>query len=267
VPSGKAKGQPWDYFHINSVQELPNGNLLISARNTWALYEVDRSSGKVVWRLNGKRSDFTMGAGSHFYWQHDARANANGLLSVFDDGSSPPEERQSRALLLSVDAAAKRVDLHRAYLHPAGFIAANQGSVQLLSDGRVFVGWGNQPYFSEFAPQGALLMDGELPLNVQSYRAFTYDWTGKPAEPPQVAVRSNPAGGAIVYVSWNGATEIERWTVLAGKTASSLQAVGSQDWAGFETAIAVNTSGPWLQAVAVDRRGRVLGSSEVVSLP
>ena len=50
-------------------------------------------------------------------------------------------------------------------------------------------------------------MDGQLPLNVQSYRAFTYDWTGKPSEPPQAAVRANPAGGSIVYASWKGATE------------------------------------------------------------
>ena len=90
LPSGKAKGTPVDYFHINSVQELQNGNLLICARNTWALYEVDRSTGKILWRLNGKRSDFTMGAGSHFYWQHHAVPYANGLFTVFDDGSSPP---------------------------------------------------------------------------------------------------------------------------------------------------------------------------------
>ena len=82
LPSGGQKGTPVDYFHINSVQELQNGNLLISARNTCALYEVDRSTGQVLLAcLNGKRSDFTMGAGSHFYWQHDARSYANGLFT------------------------------------------------------------------------------------------------------------------------------------------------------------------------------------------
>ncbi len=267
LPSGRQKGTPVDYFHINSVQELQNGNLLISARNTWALYEVDRSTGQVLWRLNGKRSDFTMGAGSHFYWQHDARSYANGLFTVFDDGSSPPEEKQSRGLLFFVDTKAKHVSLKQAYVHPAGFIAANQGSVQRLADGRVFVGWGNQPYFSEFAADGALLMDGQLPLNVQSYRAFTYDWTGTPSEPPMVAVRANPAGGSVVYASWNGATEVQRWTVLAGSVASKLQPVGYQDWADFETAIAVNSTGPKFCAVALDTRGRELGRSSVVTAP
>ncbi|HTT88150.1 MAG TPA: arylsulfotransferase family protein [Acidimicrobiales bacterium] len=265
LPSGKAKGTPMDYFHINSVQEMQNGNLLISGRNTWAIYEVDRSTGKVLWRMNGKRSDFKMGAGSNFYWQHHAVPHANGLFTVFDDGSSPPEEKQSRGLLLFVDTTTMHVSLKQAYINPAGFIAANQGSVQLLADGRVFVGWGNQPYFSEFAPDGTLLMDGQLPLNVQSYRAFTYDWTGKPPGSPDVAVRPNPAGGFIVYMSWNGATEVHKWTVLAGSVASRMEPVGSQYWADFETAIAVNSGGPKFCAVALDGSGKELGRSAVVN--
>jgi Arylsulfotransferase (ASST) len=266
LPSGKAKGTPMDYFHINSVQEMQNGNLLISARNTWALYEVDRSTGKIVWRLNGKHSDFTMGAGSNFYWQHHAVPHANGLFTVFDDGSSPPEEKQSRGLLLFVDNNRKHVSLKQAYINPAGFIAANQGSMQLLADGRVFVGWGNQPYFSEFAPDGTLLMNGQLPLNVQSYRAFTYNWTGTPSEPPRVAVQVNPAGGSIVYASWNGATAVQRWMVLAGNAASRLEPVGSEGWADFETAIAVNSAGPKFCAVALDGRNHELGRSGVISV-
>jgi Arylsulfotransferase (ASST) len=265
LPSGTAKGTPTDYFHINSVQEMQNGNLLISARNTCALYQVDRSAGKVVWRVNGKKSDFTMGAGSQFYWQHHAVPHSNGLLTVFDDGGSPPEEKQSRGLLLFVDTNAKHVSLKQAYLNPAGFMAANQGSMQLLEDGRVFIGWGNQPYFSEFAPGGTLLMDGQLPLNVQSYRAFTHDWTGQPSEPPAVAVRADPAGGFIVYASWNGATEVQRWMVLAGNVASRLQPVGSEQWADFETAIAVNSGGPKFCAVALDSKGKELGRSSVVN--
>ncbi len=265
VPSGKQKGMPMDYFHINSVQEMQNGNLLISARNTSALYQVDRSTGKVVWRLNGKKSNFTMGAGSRFYWQHHAVPHANGLVTLFDDGASPAEEKQSRGLLLFVDAKTSHVSLKQAYLNPAGFIAANQGSVQLLADGRVFVGWGNQPYFSEFAPDGTLLMDGQLPLNVQSYRAYTYDWTGNPPGPPDVAVRSDPAGGFIVYASWNGATKVQRWMVLAGEVASRLQPVGSEDSTDFETAIAVNSAGPKFCAVALDSAGKELGRSNLVN--
>ena len=62
--SGGTKSDPFDYFHINSIDVAPDGDLLISGRSTWAIYKVGRSSGKVVWRLNGKKSDFVMEPGA-----------------------------------------------------------------------------------------------------------------------------------------------------------------------------------------------------------
>lgn len=249
----------FDFVHLNSVSLTPDGNLLLAGRNTWAAYKVDRSSGAVLWRLGGRRSDFEMGAATRFFWEHDVRQPDASTLTVFDDGSYPPEEAHSRALLLDVDERARTVALRRAYTHPTGFLAANQGSMQLLADGRVFVGWGNQPYFSEFAPDGTLVLDGELPLGVRSYRAYTADWTGRPSEPPVVAVRPNPGGGSMLYVSWNGATEVARWVVHGGSRRDDLYVVGSQEWTGFETAIAVSDPGPHYRLVGLDASGRELG--------
>jgi outer membrane protein assembly factor BamB len=262
---GVPKTGQYDYFHINSIAEAPDGNLLISARNTWAVYKIDRSTGKVLWRLNGKKSDFTMGPGSVFYWQHDARPHGPGTISVFDDGA-PSEEQRSRGLVLAVDDKAMHVSLAHAYVHPAGFLAANQGNVQVLPDGRVFVGWGNQPYFSEFATDGTLLLDGEMPIGYRSYRALCHDWGGKPTEPPAVAARSNPAGGTVAYASWNGATDVYSWNVLAGKESTSLEVVGSQLSSGFESAIAVNSSAPYFAVVAMSSRGKELGRSPMTNV-
>jgi hypothetical protein len=261
--AGGTAAMPYDYFHINSVALAPDGDLIISSRNTWTVYKVARS-GAIRWRLGGKKSDFRMGPGAVFHWQHDARMPEPGLLTVFDNGSSPPKEAQSRALLLHVDDKAKRVTLEHAYQHPAGLLADNQGSVQLLPDGRAFVGWGAQPYFSEFARDGRLLLDGELPLNDQSYRAFTFDWSGHPAGKPAVVVHPNPARGSAVHVSWNGATEVETWRVLAGRNQSALAAAGSQQRAGFETMISVNSKGPYFAVTAHDRAGRQIGRSATV---
>ena len=60
----------------------------------------------------------------------------------------------------------------------------------------------------------------------------------------------NPAGGSVVYASWNGSTELDTWTVLAGTTAGTLAKAGVQRRAGFETAITVNTKGPYFAAAA-----------------
>jgi hypothetical protein len=173
-------------------------------------------------------------------------------------------EKQSRAFVLHVDTGAMRVTLRRAYAHPAGLLADNQGSMQLLPDGRAFVGWGAQPYFSEFAEGGELLLNGQFPLNDQSYRAFTAGWSGHSPDRPAVVVPPARPAARAVHVSWNGATEVETWAVLAGQNPSALAAAGSQRRAGFETMISVNSEGPYFAVTAHDSNGRPLGRSATV---
>ena len=264
--AGGTKADPFDYFHINSIAIAPDGELLVSSRNTCAVYQVARPSGQVTWRLGGKRSSFQMGTGATFWWQHHVRPHGASGLSIFDDGASPPKEAQSRAILLDLDTTTMKATLQASYTHPAGLLAANQGSMQVLADGRVLVGWGNLPYFSEFAQDGTLILDGQFPIGDQSYRAFTADWTGHPADKPAVVAEVNPAGGSTVYASWNGATELDSWTVLAGSSAGALSKVGSQQHSGFETTITVNTTGPWFAVTANDAAGNVLGQSATVRI-
>src|SRR5919202_5873906 len=74
----------YDYFHINSIDVDNDANLLVSARNTWTVYKIDRKTGEILWRLGGKRSDFEMGEGTRTAYQHDARRHEDGTISVFD---------------------------------------------------------------------------------------------------------------------------------------------------------------------------------------
>jgi Arylsulfotransferase (ASST) len=108
-------GSPYDFFHINSIQQLPDGNLLVSARNSWGVYEISRSTGKIIWTPGGKDSSFKMGAGTQFEWQHDARLQPNGTLTLFDDAASPAEESESRAITLRLDTTTMRASLERSY--------------------------------------------------------------------------------------------------------------------------------------------------------
>ena len=264
--SGGTQAAPFDYFHVNSIAIAPDGDLIISARNTCTVYKVARPSGQVQWRLGGKRSSFQLDSGATFWWQHHASPQGTGSLSLFDDAASPQQETQSRGILLDLDTKAMRATLRRGYTHPAKLLAANQGSMQLLADGRVLVGWGNLPYFTEFAQDGTLLAEGQFPVGDQSYRAFAAAWTGHPADKPAAAARVNQAGGSVVYASWNGATELRSWTVLAGSSAAGLSEAGSQRRTGFETMIAVNTSGPYFSVIANDASGQPLGQSGTVKL-
>ena len=73
---------PWDWFHLNSIDPEPDGDLLISARNTWAAYQLQAGTGSVIWRLGGTRSSFRMGPGTETAWQHDARMLPDGEVTV-----------------------------------------------------------------------------------------------------------------------------------------------------------------------------------------
>jgi Arylsulfotransferase (ASST) len=257
---------PYDYFHINSLAVAPDGDLLISSRNTWTVYKVARSSGKIVWRMNGKKSDFSMGPGTHFYWQHHVRPHGDAVLTVFDNGAAPPEEKQSRALVLHVDEKIMKVSLSRQYTHPdQRLLAAAMGSAQLLPNGNMFVGWGTNPYFSEFSADGKLLIAGEMTKGNPSYRTFAAEWTGHPTDRPAVVARHS-ARGANVYVSWNGATAVTSWTILAGHRGSSLAPLGSWPRSGFETAVAVRNAGPYFAVRARDAAGHVLATSPTVKI-
>ena len=126
-------------------------------------------------------------------------------------------------------------------------------------NGNVFVGWGAAPVFSEFSPSGRLLLDGRLTKGKGNYRAIRARWTGRPATRPAIAVRKGKKGRVLVYASWNGATEVARWQVLAGT-----RGIASKARDGFETEIAARTGASRISVRAYDAGGRVLGTSRTV---
>jgi hypothetical protein len=261
-----AQAAPYDYFHINSIDVEPNGNLLISARNTHTVYEIDHETKKVLWRLGGKKSDFGMGTGTRFAWQHDARRHADGTITLFDNGAAPPVEKFSRVLVLRANTVTKKATLLRSYHHPEGLLAPFEGNAQLLPNGNVVVGWGSQPYVSEFGRGGALLFDlyfgqGKPPgKDADTYRAYRFAWHGQPRDRPAVAV-----AGDTAYVSWNGATDVVRWQVLAGPASGRLKPVQTVAKNGFETPIRLAKAAPFYALKALGRDGKVLATSGAVA--
>jgi hypothetical protein len=252
----------WDFFHINSVDRDYDGGLLISSRSTHTIYKLD-STGAIVWRLGGKHSDFQMGPGSNFAWQHHVRRQLDGTMTVFDNGATPAVEKLSRGLILDVDERAMTVTLLRQYTHP-GILSGSQGSVQLLNNGNVFIGWGESPHVSEFHPSGHMLFDATLGKLYQSYRAFRLPWSGQPAEAPAVVI-ARRRRRLLAYASWNGATDVDSWQLLAGGGASSLRPVARARSVGFETEIQSGSHGLNFAVRALDASGSTLGQSRTVS--
>lgn len=263
MASPGSEGAPYDYFHVNSVDLDSDGNLLVSARNTWAVYKVDRSTGSVLWRLNGKHSDFRMTGASDFEWQHDVRRQPDGTISVFDNASYPDEEPLSRPMVLAVDETHRTASLLRQYTHP-GLRASSQGNIQLLPNGNAFVGWGALPNFTEFSSGGEILFDAHFAPAVQSYRALRSPWVGRPSDLPALAVERS-SSGLVVHASWNGATEVSAWTVLGGASTTALTPLATAPRAGFETAITLRSRPALVAVVAVDGSGTALSQSAAVA--
>ena len=267
----------YDPYHINSIDVAFDGSWLVSFRNTWALYKVDSSTGSVDWIMGGKRSSFAIPDNVAFAFQHDARWQPNGRISIFDNDccrlipqpsgppkTAPPEHgTQTRGLLFSFDPNAKTVSFvseRKLYDLTSG----TQGNQQFLPNGNVFMGWGQQPFFSEYSKTGKLLLSVRFPDPDESYRAYRSVWHGYPSTKPAAAARVS-GKRTRVYASWNGATDAAAWRIWAGKSSHRMKIVARKvKRAGFETARTVSSSGPIFKVQALSASGRVIGTSRTV---
>jgi len=262
-------GHNYDPYHANSISLDTDGNLVVSMRNTSAIYKINRATGQIMWTLGGKASTFKMGDGTRFWEQHDALMRPGEQMTIFDDEGAPPRKSpNSRAIRVGLHVKQKTVNLIQSYGHAPNLPSAFEGSLQPLSHGDVFLGWGQQPYFSEDNAAGRQIFDAHFAEPTGSYRAYRFQWTGQPPA-SQIAVAAATArGGALnVYASWNGATQVAAWRVLAGSSQTALSSVAQGAKTGFETTIAVHAKPSYYAVQALDSAGQVLGTSAVEPAP
>ncbi|MGD0199098.1 MAG: MFS transporter [Solirubrobacteraceae bacterium] len=262
-------GFPWDTYHVNSIDVLGNGTFLVSMRDTWAAYLVDIKTGRIIWTLGGKHSSFRLGAGADFQWQHDVELASSSLVTMFDDhccqltggGTYVSPTGPSRSLELKINTQKHTASLLADYGSGQYPAVDYMGDTQPLGNGDVFVGWGSDPYLSEFAKSGQTLLDGVLPGSDLSYRALREPWVGLPLYPPAGAARTR-GRRTTVYASWNGATKLVAWRVLAGSGTGALRSVATASKRGFETAIPLSGTYKTFEVQALGAGQQVLGTSK-----
>jgi hypothetical protein len=255
---------PFDYFHLNSIAVRHDGSLLISSRNTSALYELNPSTGQVTTQIGGKHGTVKLGSGAATAYQHDAEELPDGDFSIFDNGAVPKVHPQSRGVIVSVNPNTKTDTLVDEYEHSGPLSASSQGNVQWLEDGDMFVGWGAEPYFSEYNSAGALVFDAHMPAKSESYRTYRFQWSGTPSGGPAVAAAAGAGGAVSVYASWNGATDVASWRVLGGASTAGLVPLTSAPKVGFETSISTPGGPAYVAVQALDAAGNVLGTSQTI---
>lgn len=292
-----AQEESWDFFHITSVQKSKDGNYLVSAANMHAVYLIDSRIGRVLWTLGGKANQFQeleFPDGQHFdaplltmAWQHHAQfyPGRENEFTVFDNhgisiNGVGCSENCSRGLHFRIDTESMTTQLLHEYLHPQGLWSISQGSVQVLNNGNVFIGWGRNPSFTEHLPDGDCIFDAQFSpwrspatdwKGLNSYRAFKVDWTGTPSWTPDIAAEKGTSGDVTVWASWNGATEVKEWVLLGSNKEMTLngagKVVGKAKRDGFETVLWVEKfKDRYLRAVAIGDGGVILRASGILDL-
>lgn len=259
--------EAFDYFHINSINDDDDGNVIMSGRNTFSVVKADKQTGEVMWRLGGKKSDFEMGEGTNFSWQHDAIRTTDGNLTLYDNAANyfgDPTYDHSRGLVLKVGEPGTKVELAEPPLvHPDRLLAPSQGNMQTLPDGNRVVGWGSQPWFTEYTPAGEVVANGTYTSRNSSYRTYKLPWEGIPSDLPAIATAKS-GEGLKVWVSWNGDTSTAEWRLLSGPDENSLEEVDTVPRDGFETAFETGSAAQFVAVEALDADGNSLGRSAVI---
>jgi hypothetical protein len=264
----KRAGFPYDYIHVNSVNEDTDGNLLISARATHTIYKIDRTTAKIIWRLGGKKSTFKMGKGARTAWQHDAHRQADGTITAFDNNADEPAKgKESRGVQVKVDEGAKTATLVRQWTNPKAQLSPSQGNMQFLPNGNVFIGWGGTATnVTEVSKGGSVRFEARFTnRSVESYRGYKAPWSGQPTSPPK-AVAKRSGKGTAVRVSWNGATTVASWRILGGASESALTVRATGARRGFETLLRSPAADKVVAVEALDAAGNVLGRSKGVTV-
>lgn len=272
---------PFDFFHINSIEKDSKGNYIISSRHMHTVTCIS-PTGETLWVLGGQYNEFkdlSDGKATDFKWQHDARwvSEEDGTLTLFDNSEAGVlhiDAPYSTARMIKLDVANRTATLLGSYVSLQQIRTPSQGSVQVLPDsGNIFVGWGHSPAYSEYSPNGTLVCETHFGASwydfwgrVVSYRAQkSANWVGSPEYPPAVKIQNSQ-----LFVSWNGATEVETWELQGAVQADGeFHALDVMEKIGFEGTFLLPTDSQgdhvYYRVAAIGHDGKVLGHSEAVA--
>ncbi len=171
-----------DVFHCNAIDVDASGNLLVSMRHACALFYVDRSTGKVLWKVGGSTMNkdgatylgVTNDTNGPFNMQHDARFLPNGDISLYDDHGAILNGGLSRGVEYAIDHTANTATEVWQFL--GNEQSQYEGSFRRNADGESVLGWGevapDSRIVTEIDSAGHEVFDILWAPNSPSYRAI-----------------------------------------------------------------------------------------------
>jgi hypothetical protein len=279
-PNKAQRYDPWDFFHINMVEKDDKGNFLVSTRYGRCVIYIDGRTKEILWYLGGKRNSFkdlSGGDATIFLGQHDAHwyhHDGQTYITMFDNRGDwfHKIEDQSKGHKIKVDLDAMTAEIEQSYIHPEHILSTSQGSMQILPNGHVMMGYGFNGVFTEFTADGQALCDAYMEPSkrfgsgdVQSYRNLKYNWTGIPLSTPSIKLE-----GETLYMSWLGSTKLRTWLLQDATAADGhFENVQTTPKVGFETEFDLKSGKPmrqYVRAIAVDQDNVQLSISNPVQI-
>ncbi|KAJ5893646.1 hypothetical protein N7495_005337 [Penicillium taxi] len=242
VGSGTKKTDPYAYSYLNSVAKYGD-SYLVSSRYMCSVLFI-APDGSITWYLHGRTGgDFKLGPDTSFCYQHHVRFLSQSpkrvSIALHNNDNTPftGNINITTGLLLDVELyGSKKVTLNRrTWDHAEPVYARLQGSYQSLKNGHILQGHGSIPKIEEYDIDGNIVMRAQFGLDdvMHTYRVYRYPWIGHPSTIPQVVACLLNESEAAVYVSWNGATDINSWRVYSEREIKQVPRNG------FETTIIV----------------------------
>jgi hypothetical protein len=174
--------EPYDIQHWNSLEVESGNRLLLSFRNLDGVYEINRTTGNVIWKLGGTPTpksltvlndpfgSYPLGA------QHDARRLPDGTITIHDNFTY--QNRQPRAVRYQIDPQAGTAKLVESVTDPDAASSQCCGSARKLPSGGWLIGWGRTPtggpvnrFIGGYDSSGHRIFELQLPYGF-FYRAF-----------------------------------------------------------------------------------------------
>ena len=178
-----------DLFHTNSIEPTPDGNLIISMRHVDGVYKISKSDGHIIWKLGGTHTAQSLDIlGDSSYsalpsaGQHDARLQADGTLTLYDNGSGV-DNRPPRATRWRIDEQTHQATLLEQVTDPKITWSAAGGSARRTSDGSWLIDWCHLPYIRAYNHQHKQVWEFRFLGGGRSYRAqnFPSSWLSRKA--------------------------------------------------------------------------------------
>ena len=177
-------GKTIAYCHINSIDVPDDNNIIFSVKHFNEITNVNRNTGKIIWRLGGKNNQFAItGDPISFKFPHDARYLVNNKVSFFDNGDFT--RNSTRAIIYNLDSTSRTTSLFKEFKHSPNIWSKVMGNVQTTENGNTIIGWGNTGgatnFITEYDQKGNLTNDITLTSSnfIFSYRAFKFSWQQK----------------------------------------------------------------------------------------